>query len=765
MNNNVKQIFDIMNTRDDGDDKQNYMYRVPMYQRGYRWGLSQVISLFDDIHRNSIKYAEQLKESSMNLTGYEYCIQPLVLKKENKEGQENTYIVIDGQQRLTTLALIFQALNQLEWDLKPNLSGCQGAKKDEIKIIYDRKKSNNISEIAEKCKSLSLNNVNISYSDIKSQILYEKEIQKLSVEDKINQLINDQDNIDDQYMINNYVYIYLFFKSIVKAETPCEYLQHLKAETRAINYESQRLEQLRAIFKFELSVIWYEPESNDEEGTFEKFNASKVPLTQSELVKALFMNPDNYILAGSKDYSNEAIKVRQVSIGVMWDKIERTLNQADLWFFIPHKDTHNNSRFDALIDMLVYYKILDDSSSKEELKKSIEDAQYSFHQLEKWIKGELDKACSSEEKADIMERWWRRLTDLYEWYYDIYEATTYEYTTEETKISYAIYHRISLLQLIQEYYFTKITNGNKNEKYIDAIVENHEIYVKLNEVSNPHFRDELNKLIVERINKIWDTKNPLTCFKNEADKKAADSLEKKIRALQYKSDNILMRVFQVIFSLDILEETVGSFSRFSFRDFSKKDERGKEIWVLEHIFARKTDFGTIEKEKVLKLLSECGWSDYLKYRYEGLLADDVIQNKINIKQKTIDKLNDYLQSGKTLPDRIWETTDDYSADFDELPDDIFYAMIVNFLKDNSMGNMSILQVGENTGVGNKPFLDKQEKVKEYASGRKFIPIGTFNLFNGVYSDKDFDKELWYPIHRKEYLEKMIGKIDNYLKFK
>lgn len=764
MGNNVKQIFDIMNAKEHKDTNSNYIYRVPLYQRGYRWGVGQVVSLFDDIHRNSMKYSVNLKEAEKNATGYEYCIQPLVLKKDTELNNEKQYIVIDGQQRLTTLSLIFQALNQLEIDLKYNNSD---EKKDNITIIYDRAKGSDINEISEKC-SEPLSKIEFAFSDIKSLQAY---ISQIENNDEINGLIKEQDNIDYQFMINNYIYIYLFFKSIVLDQnTPCEYLSYLKMEQRQnVNYGKQRLGQLRKIFKYELSIIWYEPENKDEEGTFEKFNASKIPLTQSELVKALFMNPDNYILPGSTDYSNEAIKVHQVSIGIEWDKIERSLNQADLWFFIPHYDKHNNSRFDALVDLLVFYKMIDDVNCKGEWEKNIDDNYYAYNKLEEWIRAELDIADSSEKKSNIMECWWRKLTDLYEWYYDIFESVTYESKTDEAKISYSVYHRISLLQLIQEYYFSKITNGNKLEKYVDAVKKNHEIYASLNKVCSSKFINTLNKMIIERINAIWNTQNPVTCLENKNDKKECDTLEKKIKALQYDSNNILMRIFQVIFSLDILEDIVGSFSRFSFREFSKKKPNGDESWVLEHIFARGTNFANYpqsQRDKIISSLKDCGWKEYLEYKYKGILENTLIQNMIYAKQIVIDRIEECCLNNKQLPDRIWDVTDNsYDADYADIPDDVFNSMIVNFLKDNSMGNMSILHFDDNSAVGSKLFLDKQEKVRERASKGSFIPIGALNLFNGVYAEKDFNVDIWYPIHRKKYLETVIDKINDYLAIK
>lgn len=65
---------------------------IPDYQRGYRWGTKQVEDLLRDLEEfyESIYEAESSKKT--------YCLQPLVVKEK-----DNKYIVIDGQQRLTTV--------------------------------------------------------------------------------------------------------------------------------------------------------------------------------------------------------------------------------------------------------------------------------------------------------------------------------------------------------------------------------------------------------------------------------------------------------------------------------------------------------------------------------------------------------------------------------------------------------------------------------------------------------------------------------------
>ncbi len=66
-------------------------FYVPSYQRGYRWGADEVTRLLDDIYANGPQ---------------SYCLQPVVVRKQGE-----SYELIDGQQRLTTLYLIYKYMN------------------------------------------------------------------------------------------------------------------------------------------------------------------------------------------------------------------------------------------------------------------------------------------------------------------------------------------------------------------------------------------------------------------------------------------------------------------------------------------------------------------------------------------------------------------------------------------------------------------------------------------------------------------------------
>ncbi|MGD9772115.1 MAG: DUF262 domain-containing protein [Parabacteroides sp.] len=73
-----------------GDITGNFI--IEAYQRGYRWSEDEVKYLLNDIDEIS--------------DGQKYCLQPVVVKKNN-----DVYELIDGQQRMTTLYLVMKYLS------------------------------------------------------------------------------------------------------------------------------------------------------------------------------------------------------------------------------------------------------------------------------------------------------------------------------------------------------------------------------------------------------------------------------------------------------------------------------------------------------------------------------------------------------------------------------------------------------------------------------------------------------------------------------
>ncbi|RLC23815.1 MAG: DUF262 domain-containing protein, partial [Deltaproteobacteria bacterium] len=86
--------------------------------------------------------------------------------------------------------------------------------------------------------------------------------------------------------------------------------------------------------KYPVKVIWYEADSNiNSIDLFTRLNIGKIPLTNAELIKALFMNSSNF-----EKKQSDRIRLKQLEISTEWDRIEHALQNDMFWYFISgHK--------------------------------------------------------------------------------------------------------------------------------------------------------------------------------------------------------------------------------------------------------------------------------------------------------------------------------------------------------------------------------------------------------------------------------------------
>lgn len=243
---------------------------VKGYQRGYRWGVEEVRRLTEDIIR--------ILDSHGNPTR-NYCIQPIVVKRLG----EDTYELIDGQQRLTTLYLMLCELHRRGGDFIP------GPRFD---ISYETR------------------NRSVEYL-------------KLPVPERKDECI------DFWHIFQAAETIRRWFDS----HSPAEMLGMVKL-----------LEQ-------NVMAIWYEVDGEtDSIALFSRLNIGKIPLTSSELVKAMFLGDwqENRDAAGLEDRQ----KLKN-EIALQWDSIERQLHDPSLWGFLANDNPRETpTKIDLILDLL-----------------------------------------------------------------------------------------------------------------------------------------------------------------------------------------------------------------------------------------------------------------------------------------------------------------------------------------------------------------------------------------------------------------------------
>ena len=94
-----------------------------------------------------------------------------------------------------------------------------------------------------------------------------------------------------------------------------------------------------------VKIIWYEVgEAEDAIGLFTRLNIGKIPLTNAELVKAMFL---------SKDTDEDVDKEKQEEISLQWDNMEKELHNNSLWYFLTNKaNADYQTRIDLVLDLI-----------------------------------------------------------------------------------------------------------------------------------------------------------------------------------------------------------------------------------------------------------------------------------------------------------------------------------------------------------------------------------------------------------------------------
>ena len=92
-----------------------------------------------------------------------------------------------------------------------------------------------------------------------------------------------------------------------------------------------------------VKIIWYEPEDNiSGVELFTRLNIGRIPLTNSELVRALFLSRNSNLTLAE-----------QLEIAAEWDNIEKELHQPSFWAFLTNYQSEDYpNRIDLLFDLM-----------------------------------------------------------------------------------------------------------------------------------------------------------------------------------------------------------------------------------------------------------------------------------------------------------------------------------------------------------------------------------------------------------------------------
>lgn len=293
-------------------------FKIPSYQRGYRWEKTQVIALLNDLSNYVVDHS--------NPDAF-YCLQPVVVK----EYETKCFELIDGQQRLTTILLILHYLNETEFK--------------QPKAIYD--------------------------------LTFETREQQSDFLSLISDSEKCSNDIDLFHLYHAYTTIGNWFNEKEKNKPS------VKGDFYSILTNKAR-------------VIWYcITDDTSVIDIFTRLNIGKIPLTNSELVKALFLIKTNF---------EQQATLKQIQIATEWDAIEKRLQDDSFWYFIysPQNSISYDNRIEFIFDLL------------QNKKRDHED----YHTFNKFYE-QFEKGKSLDGKVNIDKHWLevkQYFQTLEEWY-------------------------------------------------------------------------------------------------------------------------------------------------------------------------------------------------------------------------------------------------------------------------------------------------------------------------------------------------------------
>lgn len=243
--------------------------------------------------------------------------------------------------------------------------------------------------------------------------------------------------------------------------------------------------EFRSKLKFNTKFIWYETSETETIPVFSRLNIGKISLTNSELIKALFLNSSNY----GRELPDK-IRQRQFEIAAEWDGIESGLQDNKLWFFI-NDEMQLNNRIELIFNLIA------DNSDNDTY------ATFRFFNSKLQIRDEK----TINKNWEIIKDYYQRFVEWYhnrEWYH---------------KIGFILYTKISSIKVL----YSKASSMGKADfsAYLDDKIK--EYYIGMGtKVSELQYGDKETKSILLLYNLITMLRNdhdgayfPFDSFKAE----------------------------------------------------------------------------------------------------------------------------------------------------------------------------------------------------------------------------------------------------------
>ncbi len=304
------------------------------------------------------------------------------------------------------------------------------------------------------------------------------------------------------------------------------------------NKENKDLAQFKSKLKNNVYFIWYRTDNDKAQEVFTRLNVGKIPLTSSELIKALFLNRSNF---GGDDIDPKRLKIQQGKIAMKWDSIEYALQDDEFRFFIHEAEYNNPTRMDYILDLI---RIHDGFELKVHDNRFGNDGFQTFRYFHEYF-------ARSRQNKKINEEWMEQTWGIIKKYFSIFEEW---YNDDE------IFHHLGFL----------LAKSGPKESLVSFIKE-------WESKDKTAFKTLLkDKITAELRSKKWMTKLKTAQFEES---QCPSKTECYNLLLLHNIYTIVTQNQRLMYDPKF---GLPNFTRFAFH-LLKKQELQKRKWEIEHI--------------------------------------------------------------------------------------------------------------------------------------------------------------------------------------
>lgn len=235
-----------------------------------------------------------------------------------------------------------------------------------------------------------------------------------------------------------------------------------------------------------VEFIWYEiVDDTDPIDIFTRINIGKIPLTNAELVKAVFLSKNNlslgYVSEETTDKNHEKIlSLKQNIIALEWNDMENTLQDNKFWGFIYPGEEEFETRIDYLLNL---------QSGKKTNEKN---KYYSFKHFYDRVKEIRNDAALlhiyAQKNTSFIEEEWHKLKLLFKILTEWYDNKTYNHLT-----GFLINQKTPINTLLNEF---KNQNRQEFDKFLKNQINSIIDVKNLSELNYHENKRQLNSLLL-----------------------------------------------------------------------------------------------------------------------------------------------------------------------------------------------------------------------------------------------------------------------------